>query len=273
MGISVNAWLVETDDAVVLVDGAISRDATAAMRAQIAALGKPVAAALLTHGHPDHWLGLADALTNPDIPIHATEGALDQATRRMSEEVPAMRAAFGTQFPAELRLPDRIDADGTSVALGGVRFDLTEYGPAESDADATWVVETDAARHVFCGDLIYNQMHLFLLDGHAESWLDALDRLAKAHPHGTQFHPGHGETCGHEMIRWTSAYIETWLDTLGHLLGAGDASIPPDTQEQLMTTMRSFLPSDDLFTLAQFRLDETIRKLSGPARRSLETMT
>jgi len=71
------------------------------------------------------------------------------------------------------------------------------------------------------------------------------------------------------MIHWTRAYIETWLETLGHMIGQGGC-LPPDAGARLIATMRSFLPSDALLPLAQFRLDRTIRNLAGAARRAVE---
>jgi glyoxylase-like metal-dependent hydrolase (beta-lactamase superfamily II) len=269
-GLIVNAWLVEGPEAAVLVDGAISRGAAAATRARALATGKPLAGALLTHGHPDHWIGLAEILADRALPIHATAGATAQARDRLAEEVPAMRAAFGADFPAELRLPDHVEQDGDRVVLGGLTFRLSEYGAAESDACATWELAGADPARVFCGDLIYNHMHLFMLDGHAEDWLAALDRLARAHPPGTVFHPGHGAPCGHEMIHWTRAYLETWLETVGHLIGP-DGRLPDGGEAKLLATLRSFLPSDALIDLAQFRLDRTIRNQAGAARRAVET--
>ncbi|MCA8907084.1 MAG: MBL fold metallo-hydrolase [Rhodospirillaceae bacterium] len=275
MALIVNLYIVETAEALVLVDGAISRSFAAGVRAEIAGMGKPLAAALLTHGHPDHYLGIGDILRDNAVPIYARPGAAAQVALRDRTERAGMQMAFGDDFPAHTRQPDRLVEAGAVLTLGGLAFELADYGPAESDSDGTWTIHDAATgiEHVFCGDLIYNHMHLFLQDGHAEAWLAALDRLAAAHPPGTRFYPGHGEPCGHELLHWNRAYIHMYLETLGTLLGPA-ADLDDAGKATLVATIRSFLPSNDLIQLAQFKLDETIHHLGAAARRAVaETQT
>ncbi len=270
LGMIVNLYLVEGRDGVVLIDGAISRRFAADVRAAIAATGKPLIGAILTHGHPDHFCGLGEILAGSDMPIFALPGAIAQLDQRWDEAVPGMRAAFGADFPQTLRKPDSPVADGETITLGDLSFTVREYGPAESDCDATWTLQTDdTADTVFCGDLVYNNMHVFLQDGHAEAWLAALARLSRAHPSGTRFHPGHGPAGGHELIQWTAGYIRMYLRALRDVLDA-DQGFGPAAQKRLVDTIRSYLPSDALIDLAQFRLDITAHNLARVARDAKE---
>jgi hypothetical protein len=54
-GAFVNDYLVETASGVVAVDALLQVSAAREMRAGLDGLGKPLAAALLTHSHPDHY--------------------------------------------------------------------------------------------------------------------------------------------------------------------------------------------------------------------------
>ncbi|HCQ63846.1 MAG TPA: hypothetical protein DIU07_01110 [Rhodobacteraceae bacterium] len=271
LGMIVNLYLVEGRDGVVLVDGAISRRFAAQVRDAIAATGKPLLGAILTHGHPDHFCGLGEILAGTDVPIFALPGAIAQLERRWDEAVPGMRAAFGDDFPETLRKPDTPVADGETVALGDLNFSVRAYGPGESDCDATWTLlaDTDAADTVFCGDLVYNNMHVFMQDGHAEAWLAALAKLSRAHAPDTRFHPGHGPAGGHELIQWTAGYIRMYLRALRDALDT-DREFGPAAQKRLVETIRSYLPSDDLIDLAQFRLDITAHNLARVARDAKE---
>ena len=275
LGMIVNVYLVEGRDGVVLIDGAISRRFTARVRAAITATGKPLLGAILTHGHPDHFCGLGEILRGRDVPIFALPGAIAQLERRWEEAVPGMRAAFGDDFPDSLRRPDTPVADGETLRLGDLRFAVRDYGPAESDCDATWTLltATDTATPtgdtVFCGDLVYNNMHVFMQDGHAEDWLAALARLSRAHAPGTRFHPGHGAPGGHELIQWTAGYIRMYLRTLRDAL-ARDPGFGPGAEARLVETILSYLPSDKLLDLAQFRLDLTAQNLARVARDAKE---
>ncbi|MCB9959404.1 MAG: MBL fold metallo-hydrolase [Rhodospirillaceae bacterium] len=284
----VNVFLVETAEGLVLVDGAVACSFAAEVRRHIAKIGKPVRAALLTHGHPDHYTGIAEILDGADVPIYARAGAVAQMREREATERAGMATAFGDDFPKSVRIPDKVLDDGASIAFDGITFALADYGAAESDSDGTWtcIDPVDGTQHVFPGDLIYNNMHVFMKDGHAETWLEALDRLAHRHPYGTRFYPGHGVPCGHEMIHWTRAYIHMYLETLGFLLNAqgktaplgpnrlpdmktGDGALDQAGKDRLAATLLSFLPNEDLINLAKWGLDETVSKLGGAARRAV----
>jgi glyoxylase-like metal-dependent hydrolase (beta-lactamase superfamily II) len=151
--------------------------------------------------------------------------------------------------------------DGDIVAIDGVKFHIRDYGPCESHSDAVWFIDGQDAPIVFCGDLIYNNMHLFMKDGHALEWLHGLDRLRREFSLEARFYPAHGPSCGREVIYWTEGYIRMYLDMLKALLEGGSV-LSSSRQQRLVAAMRSFLPKDDLIELAQFKLDETIAVLS-----------
>src|SRR4051812_32078953 len=72
-GLSVNGYLVEGPHAVVAVDSALTVSDAKALRERLDALGKPLAAVLLTHGHPDHYNGVAILTDGASLtPIYAT---------------------------------------------------------------------------------------------------------------------------------------------------------------------------------------------------------
>jgi glyoxylase-like metal-dependent hydrolase (beta-lactamase superfamily II) len=50
---AVNSYLVHGPDGVIVVDGQLTITDARAVRQRIAAIGKPVAALVVTHGHPD----------------------------------------------------------------------------------------------------------------------------------------------------------------------------------------------------------------------------
>ncbi|MEJ2620785.1 MAG: MBL fold metallo-hydrolase [Candidatus Thiodiazotropha sp.] len=265
MGMLVNIHLVETAHGVVVIDGGVAISSSHAVKVRIEQeIRKPLLAVLLTHGHPDHYMGVAEIIGDRTVDFFAMQEAIDQAKNRDATEAEGMRQAFGDNFPPRRLFPNQVVQDGDKLVFDEVTFQIHDYGGCESDSDAVWFIEDKDTQIVFCGDLIYNQMHLFMKDGHPLQWLEGLGRLRQAFRANARFYPAHGASCGHEGIYWTSAYIQMYLGILGDLLEGGD-TLTPARQQQLIAALRSFLPSEDLIELAQFKLDETIRVLSPVA--------
>ncbi|MEU8470798.1 MBL fold metallo-hydrolase [Streptomyces sp. NPDC029006] len=55
---SVNSWLVSDDTSVIVVDVLRSSAEAAELADAVAASGKQLLAVVVTHGHPDHYIGL-----------------------------------------------------------------------------------------------------------------------------------------------------------------------------------------------------------------------
>ena len=113
-GALVNAYLVETSEGVVAVDGTLTVSDGRALRAQLESLGKPLLAVLVTHAHPDHYGGIVELVGPDDVPVIATAG-VDAVIRRddgIKEEI--LRPMFGEEWPPERMFPTRTVSDGQS---------------------------------------------------------------------------------------------------------------------------------------------------------------
>lgn len=258
----VNAFVVETEHAAIVVDGGIAVSSGREIRKLIdEKIRKPVLAALLTHGHPDHYTGVATIVRSDDVPFLALQGAIDQARSRDHEESAGMKQFFGTEYPERRFFPNQVVKDGDVLMFDDVAFQIKDCGACESDSDGVWTIEIEGVKHLFIGDLIYNHMHAFFRDGHALSWLALLERWKAELDLHTVLHTGHGKTCGTEIVYWQQAYIETFLATLKALLDERETLTEEQTR-RLFDRLKSFLPNDDLIFLTGFRLEETIRVLS-----------
>lgn len=135
-GIFANAYLVETAEGVVLVDATLRVSDATALRARIAALGKPLLGVLLTHGHPDHYNGVAIVAGGRAVPVVATR-EVDKVIRADdAAKEQQWRPMFGDEWPTHRVFPDRIVGDGEVVRLGGLDFRVHAVGPAESHFDS-----------------------------------------------------------------------------------------------------------------------------------------
>jgi glyoxylase-like metal-dependent hydrolase (beta-lactamase superfamily II) len=262
-GALVNAYLVETAEGVVAVDGTLTVSDGRALRAQADSLGKPLAAVLVTHAHPDHYGGIGDLLGGDDVPVIATEG-VDAVIRRddaVKEEI--LRPMFGDEWPAERRFPDRIVSDSESLELGGARVTVVDLGPSESPHDSMWLLG-DERRTVFLGDQVYDHKHAYLADGFYEQWLVNLGRLGDELPEEATLHIGHGGPVTPELFSWQRTYIETFLDTVR----TADWSDSEAAKKAVIERMTTFLPTDELQFLMELSIEPVAEKLGVTAGRT-----
>jgi glyoxylase-like metal-dependent hydrolase (beta-lactamase superfamily II) len=180
-GALVNAYLVETGEGIVAVDGTLTVSDARALRARLESLGKPLLAVLVTHAHPDHYGGIVELVADDDVPVVATAG-VDAVIRRddaLKEEI--LRPMFGEEWPRRRAFPDRTVSDGERIDLGGMTFTVLDLGPGESPHDSIWFLGDDRAT-VFLGDQVYDGKHAYLADGFFEDWLGHLERLHRELP-------------------------------------------------------------------------------------------
>jgi glyoxylase-like metal-dependent hydrolase (beta-lactamase superfamily II) len=246
----VNAYLVEGESHLVAIDGTLTVSGGRAVRERIEAIGKPLAALLVTHAHPDHYGGAVEVVGPSAAPILATAG-VDAAIRRDDETKEALlRPMFGDEWPRERRFPTQLVESGEELAFGEIELAVRDLGPGESPHDSLWLLGEERTT-VFCGDQGYNRMHCYLADGHWESWLANLDRLANDLPAGVELLPGHGEQAGPELIDWQRGYIERFIEALR----AADWDDHERGTQAVIEAMGSYLQSDDLRFLMELSIE------------------
>lgn len=161
----VNAYLVETDTSVIVVDATLGVSDGKTLRSRVEALRKPLAAIIITHAHPDHYGGVSALLGEADVPVYAAAGVNDVIRRDDAAKEQILRPMFGDEWPATRRFPSRIVQGGERVTIADAVFSVTDLGPGESPHDSLWRLESDGSREAFVGDLVYSHMHAFLADG------------------------------------------------------------------------------------------------------------
>jgi hydroxyacylglutathione hydrolase len=178
-----NCWIV-SDGAggpLVVVDPAGEADVL------IAALrGRPVAAAVLTHGHFDH-LGAASALlaaTGAPLLVHGDDAAAVTSAAANGGMV------FG--FDAVAPPPDRLLEDADVVESGALRLTVL-HTPGHTPGSICLYSEGADVPHLFSGDTLFagSVGRTDLPGGDAGAMRDSIGRLALLPPE-TIVHPGHG---------------------------------------------------------------------------------
>jgi glyoxylase-like metal-dependent hydrolase (beta-lactamase superfamily II) len=255
-GTPVNAYLVEGERRLVAIDGALTVSGGRAVRERIDAIGKPLAALLVTHAHPDHYGGAVEVVAASEAPIVATAG-VDAAIRRDDDGKEAiLRPMFGDEWPTERAFPTRLVEPGAELSFGDIELAVRDLGPGESPHDSMWSLGEDRST-VFCGDQGYNHMHCYLADGHWESWLANLDALAAELPDGVTLLPGHGDRAGRDLFDWQRGYIHRFVTAVG----AGEWDDPEGAKRSVVETMSAYLPADDLRFLMELSIEPVAARL------------
>lgn len=145
--------------------------------------GKRLTAIYATHGHGDHWFGTGELVKRfPGVAVYATAGTIEV----MHQQAGAGREQlwdkiFPGQIPATPVLAEPVPADG--ILLEGHVLRSVETG--HTDTDQTSVLHVPSIGLVVAGDVAYNGIHQYILEGGGggfEAWIAALDKVAELEP-------------------------------------------------------------------------------------------
>src|SRR5882757_6024886 len=188
---SVNVFWLSTPQGLVLVDGLRTLSDARRALTQIQATGRPVAAILVTHPHPDHVGGLTEFhRAYPAAPIYANTATAEFVRTDPLGFYALTHQQLGDDHPAKPVVPDHTVAAGAPLDVAGLHLETAEFGAGEAvTAVAYYQPDTGA---LFAGDLVGNRVTPALLEGHTCGWLTGLDQLRARFPAAKNLYPGHG---------------------------------------------------------------------------------
>ena len=171
----------ETD--AVLVDPPFIDEHIQAVGDWIERSGKRLTAIYATHGHGDHWFGTGELVKRfPGAIAYATPGTIEM----MHQQAGVGREQlwdriFPGQIPLTPVLAVPVPAEG--ILLEGEVLKAIEVG--HTDTDQTTVLQVPSLGLVVAGDVAYNGIHQYIVeggDGGFEAWIAALDQVAALEP-------------------------------------------------------------------------------------------
>ena len=168
----------------ILVDTLVSLDQVDALAEWVRGFGKRITGVYITHGHQDHWIGLARLQEHfPEARGMATREVVGRATFEATD--PGLSAYWKASFPGELPetavLPEALTA-GEFELEGHV---LRAVSVGQGDTEFSTVLHVPSAAAVVGGDVVYNGVHMMTAETDENSrgaWIASLDAVAALNP-------------------------------------------------------------------------------------------
>jgi glyoxylase-like metal-dependent hydrolase (beta-lactamase superfamily II) len=176
--------LISGDRDALLVDALLTTSEGERLAAWVQETGKRPRAIFVTHGHGDHFLGAGPVLDAfPDAQLVACDQQVVDEAR--GQATPKIMASWNSRFPGQLTQSPVVPALTSSQ-----EFDL-EGNPVlfqrigGADGVLATIVHVPDLQAVCSGDILYNNIHMWLWNSTSDSreeWLASLDAVAALKP-------------------------------------------------------------------------------------------
>jgi glyoxylase-like metal-dependent hydrolase (beta-lactamase superfamily II) len=192
--------IIETANALVLVDGQFIVPYAMQFRGYANSLGKPINRVYLSHAHVDHFFGLGAAFDDVDI------YALPETISFLEENGESLRAAraaeYGPFVADKVVIPNRAATPGKEV-IDGVTYEVVANTDAETDFQLA--LKLPELGVYITQDLLYSGAHLYITE-HLDHWISILEDIRASNY--TTFLPGHGLPADKAEIGQNIAYLK-----------------------------------------------------------------
>jgi glyoxylase-like metal-dependent hydrolase (beta-lactamase superfamily II) len=184
MWVANSSTLIYGERDAVLVDTFLTTEQSQTLLDWVVASGKTLTAIYVTHGHGDHFFGLASLLERfPRAKAVATPEIVNAMREQLS---PAWIDSFWRRlFPGEIpdRLPVAEPLEGNELELEGHKLVAVNAGRTDTARSTCLYVRSIGL--IVAGDAVYNGIHPYLGETDTQSrleWISTLDKLEALNP-------------------------------------------------------------------------------------------
>ena len=214
-GQSMRAWspitatLISGERDAALVDALMTMEQGRDRADWIAGAGKNLTTIYVTHSHGDHWFGSGVIQERyPGVRLVALPGVIEQMRRQIS---PSVFNSFWSRFPGQIQ-PGLMVAEPIPrlrIELEGNELIAVDTG--HTDTDHTTVLYVPSIDLVVAGDVVYNDVHVYLAESDHDTrmaWIRALDAIEALSPRAVVAgHKRAGRSDDPRILEETRAYI------------------------------------------------------------------
>jgi glyoxylase-like metal-dependent hydrolase (beta-lactamase superfamily II) len=179
-----SSTLITGENEAILIDALMTNGQADALAEWAKDFGKRITGIYITHGHSDHWLGLARLLEHfPEARGFATA---DVAARAGWEAESNKTSQYWTlRFPGELAEPPVVPE-----VLAEPEFEIEgqlvrAVSIGQGDTEHSTFFHVPSAEAVVAGDIVYNNVHMMQFETNEEKrevWIASLDAIAALEP-------------------------------------------------------------------------------------------
>jgi glyoxylase-like metal-dependent hydrolase (beta-lactamase superfamily II) len=168
----------------ILIDALLTFENADQIAAWAKSFGKRVTGVYITHGHSDHWLGLARLLEHfPEVRGYAAPEVVARAA--WEAEFNKTTKYWTSRFPGELPetpvVPEVLNSD--EILVDGQVVNLIHVG--QGDVEGSTIFHVPSADAVVGGDVLYNNVHMMMYEADEakrEDWIASIDVVAALNP-------------------------------------------------------------------------------------------
>lgn len=195
--VNVTSHVVEFSDALLVVDATMIPPTAGEVSALIASTGKPVAQAVISHEHPDHWGGAAfiEGVTFATLP-EVREGLRGEAT--------------GGDWPEPSNVLNGPDITPGMTEISGVPVEFRHY--TDTEAPHMLVTVLPDQKVAIVQDLVYNGIY-FAPGVNRANWIATLETL-RDDPAFDTLLVGHGLPTSRGDLDTAIGYIKVLDDAM-----------------------------------------------------------